>query len=144
LRPADAVKKLWCAAMPSFHVKHGFRRVALFHDNRIKFGGTLYLPNLFADAEIAENHIQNVLDVDPAGEAPQRPRRQPDLLGDEFLGAARSQSKRPIQGFRGLPQGQAMPFPRDQDGLRGEEALAESAQRPDQGIDSNPGFCRYG
>ena len=40
---------------------------------------------LLADAEIAEDHVENILDVDTAGQPPQRMRRQPQLLGHQFL-----------------------------------------------------------
>ncbi len=42
---------------------------------------------LFADAEVAENHVQNILDIDPAGEPPERAGGDPQLLGQQILAA---------------------------------------------------------
>src|SRR3982074_2213862 len=42
-------------------------------------------PVLLANAEVPEDHIQNILDVDPAGEAAQSARRKAQLLGDDIL-----------------------------------------------------------
>lgn len=43
---------------------------------------------LFADAKVAENDVQHVLDVDAAGEAAERRGRGPQLLGQQVLLAA--------------------------------------------------------
>ena len=42
---------------------------------------------LFADAEVAENHVQNILDIDPAGQTAQGTGREPQLLGQQILTA---------------------------------------------------------
>ena len=39
---------------------------------------------LFANAEIPEDHIQEILDIDPARNPAQRPRRQAQVLRHEF------------------------------------------------------------
>ena len=36
---------------------------------------------LFADAEVAKNHVQDILDIDPAGEAAERAGGEAQLLG---------------------------------------------------------------
>src|SRR5262249_35875433 len=41
----------------------------------------------FADAEVAEDHGEDVLHVDPAGQAPQGARGETQLLGDDVLAA---------------------------------------------------------
>lgn len=50
---------------------------------------------LFADAEVAENHVQDILDVDPAGEPPQRPGSEAQLLGQQILAAGELGLERP-------------------------------------------------
>ena len=42
---------------------------------------------LFADAEVAEDHVQDVLDVDPAGQAAERLAGEPQLLGQQIFAA---------------------------------------------------------
>ena len=50
---------------------------------------------LFADAEVAENHIQDLLDIDPTGEAPERAGGDPQLLGQQILMAGHFAPLRP-------------------------------------------------
>ncbi len=40
---------------------------------------------LFADTEFAENNVQQILDIDPPCQSPQRMHRKPQLLGDQFI-----------------------------------------------------------
>src|ERR1700722_4302698 len=42
-------------------------------------------PDSFPDAEIAENHIQNILDIDPACQPAQGRCRRPQFLSDQFF-----------------------------------------------------------
>ena len=49
-------------------------------------------PFLFPDAEIPENHIQNVLDIDTAGQAAERGSRGAQLLRHEVV--VRRQARR--------------------------------------------------
>jgi hypothetical protein len=63
-----------------FSAQVGYSRLAMTR----AFGALLRMRRpggLFADAEIAENHVQDVLDVDPASEPPQRSRSEAQLLG---------------------------------------------------------------
>jgi hypothetical protein len=46
---------------------------------------TRFVRRLFSDTKVAKYHVQNVLDVDPAGQSLQGPRRQSQLLGDKLL-----------------------------------------------------------
>lgn len=41
---------------------------------------------LFADAEVAKDHVQDILDVDAAGEAPERAGGDPQLFGQQLFG----------------------------------------------------------
>ena len=43
--------------------------------------------SLFADAEFPKDHVQNVLDVDPAEQPPEAMNRDSQLLGDKFVAA---------------------------------------------------------
>ena len=53
---------------------------------------------LFADAKVAENHVQDVLDIDPAGQPAERAGGDPQLLGQQILAAGHFASLRPLQG----------------------------------------------
>ena len=70
---------------------------------------------LLPDAEVPENDVQNILDVDPASQPPERSRREPKFLGDDVLAAALGE--RPAQRLGGLAQQHAMPLAGDQRGL---------------------------
>ena len=59
-----------------FHVKP---RRQLFH---VKQRNELHL---LSYAEIAEDHIENILDIDPPGQAAESLGGRPELFGDEFL-----------------------------------------------------------
>jgi hypothetical protein len=59
---------------------------------------------LFADAEIAEYHIKDVLDIHPAEQATQRPRREPQLLCHDFLSSLPRRLLRIPQGPDGFLQ----------------------------------------
>ena len=55
----------------------------------------------FTDAEVAEDDVEDVLDVDPAGQPAERGGRNPQFLGDELLAALLAFgafSQRPVQG----------------------------------------------
>src|SRR5665213_41704 len=55
-----------------------WRSPALIHN-------TLLWIRLFADAEVAEDHVQDVLDIDPASEASERPGGDAQFLGQQIL-----------------------------------------------------------
>ena len=57
---------------------------------------------LFADAEVAENHVQDVLDIDPAGQAPERAGGDAQLLGQQILAAGHVAALGPAQGGQDL------------------------------------------
>ena len=99
---------------------------------------------LFADAEIAKNYIQDVLHAHAASQPLHGSRGKPDLFGDQLFRTTCSQLERGVQSCFGLLKGHTVALSRDQHRGGGEEALAESANGLNQGIDPRPGFCRYG
>ena len=72
---------------------------------------------LFSDAEIAENHIKNVFDVDAAGQPCKRSSCQAEFLGQQILGQWPSQNA--AKRGHGLFKGKAMTLAGDQSGFRG-------------------------
>jgi hypothetical protein len=84
-----------------FHVKHGYKGTRV-GDNRaysgpLKVGNThptalraglyprRYFRALLPDAEIAEDHVENILDVDPPGETAKGSGGGPQLLRHQIL-----------------------------------------------------------
>ncbi len=59
----------------------------------------------FADTEITENSVQDVLDIDPAGKPAQRPRRQAQLLGDQIVPTGNVSAESPAESFLCPPEG---------------------------------------
>jgi hypothetical protein len=57
---------------------------------------------LFPDAKVAENHVQDVLDIDPAGEAAKRAGSNAQLLGQQILAARHFSALSPPQGGQDL------------------------------------------
>lgn len=72
---------------------------------------------LFADAEVAENDVQDVLDVDPPGKPAERTGGKPQLLGQQILLGGNVRRLRPAQGGQGLLERMAVAFAGDQRGL---------------------------
>ena len=84
---------------------------------------------LFANAEVAEYHVQNVLDIDPAGEAAERPGRKPQLFGQQVLLGRNIGALRPPQRRQGLLKRMAVALPGHQRRLgAGEEACRLALQ----------------
>ena len=104
-----------------FHVKHRpseYRRTQVTPDSRRQkrqFGQNSRLPgtelgrvlarasiqaamssraSLFADAEVAEDHVQNILDIDPAGQPPERMGGDAQLFGQQILAGRRRRPAR--------------------------------------------------
>src|SRR5258706_8617722 len=68
-----------------------------------------HVKQLFPDAKVPENDVQDVFHIDLAGEAAQCPTRQPELLGNQLLaGNGRLQS--PGQPFHGRGQMGSVPL----------------------------------
>src|SRR5713101_4639033 len=70
-------------------------------------------PALFSNAKITENHIQNILHVDPAGQPTERPAGEPQFFGNDILPAGEVLGGRPIQGGNDLFQRLSVPLPGD-------------------------------
>ena len=68
----------------------------------------------FADAEIAEDHVENVLDVDPAGQPAERPGGQPQFLGHQLLAPDGPSAQRAFERADGLLQRPALPLAGDE------------------------------
>src|SRR4051794_13776273 len=88
------------AARPMFHVKRRGRN------------GTL-----LSNTKIAEDHIENIVHVDAAGETTKRASREPELLSEQLVGRAPTESQRTSEGLGGLTQQVTMALARHQRGL---------------------------
>ena len=95
----------------------------------------------FADAEVAEDHVQDVLDIDPAGQPPQRAGGDAELFGQQILAAGERGLASPPQGRQGILQGAPMPLAGDQRWLgAGQEDFGMPGQGGQQGF--KPFSCR--
>ena len=93
------------------------------------------MTELFADAEIAENRVQDILDIDPSGQAAERASGDAQLFGQQVLAAGEAGPQRPPQGSQCLLQRAAVAFPRYQRRFGpGHEAVSIAGQRRDQGV----------
>jgi hypothetical protein len=68
---------------------------------------------LFPNAEVAENHVENVFDIDAAGEAPERERRQAQFLGQDIV-AAGAVGERAGERSRRVRERETLPLARHQ------------------------------
>src|ERR1700674_5045369 len=90
----------------------------------------LGLTTLFSNAEIAENHIQNVVNLDPPGESSEPARRQPKLLRNDVLASTGPLGYRPTKRLHGLPHCGTVPLTRYQGRLAlVEERFGVAGQR---------------
>src|ERR1041385_8112298 len=113
-------------ARASFYRRPGFptrqtgrsRPVGMFH---VKRPGPSSLP----DAEIAEDDVEHVLDVDLAREAPERAGREAEFLGDQLLAGRGPEREGPRQRVPRLLQCNPMPLA----GNEGRLPLAERLPR---------------
>ena len=71
---------------------------------------------LLAYTELPENLIEDILDIDPAEQPPERMRRRPQILRDEFLALSDRIHAAP-QRSRRFAQQCALPLPADQSSL---------------------------
>ena len=97
-----------------------------------------YFNGLFTNAEIAENHVEDILNVNSASESAKRARRQSQFFGHQLLATS---SRGAHESRRCLFERAAMPFSRDQRGFahiekspcmigqRGEQRLHPGAGR---------------
>src|SRR5260370_12437539 len=82
-----------------------------------------HVKHLLPDAEVAEDHVEDVLDVDPSGDPSEPARGEPELLCHEILLAVRSLLDRALQRLDGFGQRRTMARPRD-------DARLPQAERP--------------
>ena len=72
--------------------------------------------SLLTDTELPENHVQDVLDIDPSQQPPERISRRPQFLRGQLL--ALLQSRQCCVATNGrLPQQFALTLPADQPAL---------------------------
>jgi len=79
---------------------------------------------LLADTEIAEDHVEHVLDIDPAGQAGQRPGGEAKLLGQEIFALGHWPSRRAAEGGAGVFERLPVPGAGDKAGFGSGEELA--------------------
>src|SRR5215468_1614750 len=99
-----------------------------------------------ADAEIAEDHLQDFLNIDPAGQSPEGSRRQPKFLGHDILARRlRCFRQRAVERLDRLPQRHPMALPGDQHILtRPERVAGMRRQRRDEVVYPGAGQRRHG
>ena len=51
----------------------------------------------FTNAEIPEDHVQDILDIDPAGQPAKDSRGRPQVLGDQLFAPGTSMRQRPVE-----------------------------------------------
>ena len=76
------------------------------------------------DAEVAEDHVEHVLDVNPAGQAAKRTTGEAKLRGNQLSLAGAANRQRTAQRVRRLLQCNTMALAGDQRGLGGAEGVA--------------------
>src|SRR5687767_7978053 len=87
------------------------------------------LRRLLTDAEIAKDHVQDILHIDTSQQLAKRPRRQPEMLGHDFFAAIQSLALGFAQYTRGFPQMGTLPLPRHQRRFPGEVTFGIAAYR---------------
>ena len=80
--------------------------------------------SLLTDTEIAEDHVEHVLDIDPAGQAGQRPGGEAKFLGQEIFALGHWPSRRAAQGGAGIFERLPVPGAGDKAGFGAGEELA--------------------
>src|SRR6185312_8815274 len=91
---------------------------------------------LFPNAEVAEDHVENILDVDPAGQLAECMRRGPELLGHQVLAAGNVLAARALKRTDGCFQRPAVALARHQRRFAAEPTLGLFAQGREQGVKS--------
>ena len=99
---------------------------------------------LLSYAEIPENDVQNILDIDPAGQPPERMGGQPQLLGDQLLPARAAFRQRRGRARLRCPAALAMPFAGDKRRIRRAKIRSGVIRpmRPDKSVKPSPGRSR--
>jgi hypothetical protein len=77
---------------------------------------------LLPDTKFPEDHIEDILDIDPTKQLSQGLNRQPQILGSEFL-TLPNHRYATLQRNRGLLQQLTLPLPADQASLPGAKII---------------------
>ena len=97
----------------------------------------------FTNAEIAENNVEDVLDIDPAGQPAERRRRRPQFLGDQLFAPGAALGQRPVQRRNGVLQRPAVTGAGHEGGFCGREIIpGEGRERRYECIRASPGGGR--
>src|SRR6185437_12095064 len=121
------------------------RRVSRETTRPLKVVLTTFVNHSFADTKFAEDHVENVLDVDPTGEPAERCGSRSQLFGNQLLPACVSLSKRAVECSNGVLQSKPMPGAGHQRRLGGgEERFAETSESIDEVIQAGAGTRRDG
>lgn len=83
----------------------------MFH---VKQAPALRLPGLLTDAEIAKDHVEDVFDINPAGEAAQRAGGETQFFGEQILALGDWPTGGSLKSGEGVFQCPPMPRPGDQ------------------------------
>ncbi len=84
---------------------------------------------LLADTEIAEDHVEHVLVLDPAGQAGQRPGGEAKFLGQEIFAPGEWRTRRAAQGGAGVLERLPVPGAGDKAGFGAGEELVGIAPK---------------
>ena len=89
----------------------------------------------FTNAELAEDDVEDIFHVDPAGQPAKSSRRRAQLFGNEFFAPGRAKRQRTVERRGGILQGAAVARPRN-DGTLGDGEIVGGigGQRGDQAI----------
>ena len=103
----------------------------MFH---VKQGGPG--PTSFPNAKVAEDHVENILNVDPSCQPAESVRRAPKLFCKDILAPTHALRKRGIEGLLGRYQHFPMPLAANQSGLGAKKALNILGEALEQGLES--------
>src|SRR6185437_5825510 len=121
------------------------RRVSRETTRPLKVVLTTFINHSFADTKFAEDHLKNILDIDPAGEPTQRRGGRSQLFGDELFATLVPLSQRAVECSHGVLQSAAMPGAGHKRRLGGgEERFAETSESIDEVIHAGAGTRRDG
>src|SRR5262249_8985452 len=112
-----------------FHVKHPLTILLNQKSKFIEPGAAL-----LSDTELPEDHVQDILDVDPAQQSPQRCRRRPQILRGQLL-ALPDRGQTALKRSRSILQQPSLAFPSDESALILPEVVG---RKTDQGCDQIP------
>ena len=85
------------------------------------------LNDLLANTEVAKDHVEDILDVDPAGEAAESTRGTMQFLRQEVFALGHWPSHRPAQRREGFLEGTAVTGAGDQGGVGAGEGVRRKA-----------------